>query len=256
MSGINLFLKYAYAPNIRGFCGPRDIEIIQEGALSDNAEDITEINRGLNAFTGALPYLQLIASSNQIRDPFDSRVVEAYWIGNDLLKKVSVSRLYDHLRDRFKGNVKSETLDVIAGQAPLGAKPHHAFHVFDAFSKTGGFDRLGFSDVALKRIDECRIGWGTFEKYADVTKSDIVVKYEPIRLPITDYRLPITKIISNEIEGRKLFTQLKKGDIVTFHWSRISDKISPTQANHLKFWTKYHLGISQGKGISEACRTK
>lgn len=275
MSGINLFLKYAYAPNIRGFCGQRDVEIFHEGLRSTDASGVTEIDQALQSFTGAVPYLQLIAGANNIRDPFNERVVEAYWIGNNLLKRVSVAKLYNHVRDRFKPLVNSNTIDLIAGQAAKGAKPHHAYHVFDAFSKTGGFERLGLSDIALNRIEECRIGWGTFEKYADETKSQIIVKYEPIsNLPIhpssvsfprrayrqagkresrswiADQACPRLrsrvgddKVISNEIDGYKLFTDLQKGDLVTFHWSRICDKISKDQTKRLEAWTKYHMAL-------------
>jgi len=37
-------------------------------------------------FEGAWPYLQLIAACNGIGEPLDRRVVEAYWVGNELLK--------------------------------------------------------------------------------------------------------------------------------------------------------------------------
>ena len=55
----------------------------------------------LRRFTGALPYLQLIARANAIADPFDARVVEAYWLGNELLDGVEVRQLYDSLLERF-----------------------------------------------------------------------------------------------------------------------------------------------------------
>jgi len=269
MSGINLFIKYAYAPNIRGFCGLREIEIIHDGLFSPDAGQITEMNIALDSFTGAVPYLRLIASANNIRDPFDQRVVEAYWLGNDLLNKVSVTELYDHVRDRFKSKVRLKTIDLIAGQAAHGAKPHHSYHVFDAFSKTGGFERLGLSDIALNRIDECRIGWGTFDRYADNTKSQIVVKYEPIQLTPhveTGPRARLNRVgddhigsslrseiqqktISNEIDGRKLFLDLKKSDIVTFHWSRICDVITKVQAAKLYTWTLYHLKLVNNSNI-------
>lgn len=251
MSGINLFLKYAYAPNIRGFCGLREIEIIQDGLFSKDAGQITDMNSALDSFTGAVPYLRLIASANNIQDSFDQRVVEAYWLGNDLLNKVSVSGLYSHVRDRFKSKVSLKTIDLIAGQAARGAKPHHSYHVFDAFSKTGGFERLGLSDIVLNRIDECRIGWGIFEKYTDDTKSQIIVKYRQISSLATHYSQLATqkKTISNEIEGQKLFLDLQTGDIVTFHWSRICDVIPKVQADRLSAWTLYHLKLVNNSKI-------
>ena len=108
----------------------------------------------LRRFGGALPYLQLIARANGIADPFDARVVEAYWIGNSLLDGVEVRTLYDHLRERFNKQLSGRTRDLILGKAPAGARPHHSFHVFDIHS------RLGELEHSLATLDNCRVSWG------------------------------------------------------------------------------------------------
>lgn len=253
MSGIDLLLKYSYSPNLSGFCGPRNAAIIQDARLSGDGPSVTGIDDALQSFTGAVPYYELIARSNQIRDPFDARVIEAYWIGNDLLNNVEVATLFDHLRDRFKTRVGKKTLDLIAGQSVKGARPHHSFHVFDAFSKTGGFDRLGLSDLALNRIDECRIGWGDFKGYTDESKKQIIIEYEPIIKKELGLRREdrgklifgqlVQKILDNQIDGIVLFSDLQENDLLTFHWSRISDVITKVQATRLRAWTLYHLNL-------------
>ena len=64
------------------------------------------VDRGLvrlaQAFAGAWPYLELIAAGCGIGDPLDRRVVEAYWVGNDLLDKVPVTEIGDSMQDRFR----------------------------------------------------------------------------------------------------------------------------------------------------------
>ena len=47
-----------------------------------------EIARRARQFDGAWAYLESIARAAGIADPLDERVVEAYWIGNDLLDRV------------------------------------------------------------------------------------------------------------------------------------------------------------------------
>ena len=42
----------------------------------------------VQAFSGAWPYLELISAGCDIGDPLDQRVVEAYWVGNELLDRV------------------------------------------------------------------------------------------------------------------------------------------------------------------------
>src|SRR5207302_9188069 len=118
------------------YCGGEDNRTLFEYGI-ENAVD-GGLNPLLRRFTGALPYLQLIARANGIADPFDPRVVEAYWIGNDLLDGVEVRQLYDHLIERFGKQLSNpRTRDLLLGKAPAGAHPHHAFHVLDVHSRLG-----------------------------------------------------------------------------------------------------------------------
>ena len=84
LAGTLRFVRYAFMPNRLRYCGGDDNRTIFQYAL----EGVTDggLTPLLRKFGGALPYLQLIARANGIADPFDERVVEAYWIGNDLLE--------------------------------------------------------------------------------------------------------------------------------------------------------------------------
>ena len=101
------FIRYAFMPNRLRYCGGDDnrtlfqygIEHVIDGGLPSV----------LRRFTGAFPYLQLIARSNGISDPFDQRVVEAYWIGNDLLNHVEARLLCDSLLERFDKQMQRRT---------------------------------------------------------------------------------------------------------------------------------------------------
>ena len=56
-------------------------------------------------------------------------------MGNELLEGVETRRLYDSLKERFAGRMSPKTLELVIGKAPLGARPHHSFHVMDAHSR-------------------------------------------------------------------------------------------------------------------------
>src|SRR5205814_10474317 len=120
----------------------------------------------LRRFTGALPYLQLIARANGIADPFDARVVEAYWLGNELLDGVEVRQLYDSLLERFGKQLQGRTRDLVLGKAPAGAQPHHSFHVLDVHSRVGELDKT------LHTLESCRVSWA---RVIDVDGSELVV---------------------------------------------------------------------------------
>ena len=80
LSGALRFAAYAYPPNALGYCGPDEShQLLEQLAAGVDDPDLRRLARG---FEGAWPYLELIAGANGIRDPLDSRVVEAYWVGN------------------------------------------------------------------------------------------------------------------------------------------------------------------------------
>ena len=95
-----MFVRYAYPPNSLGYCGPADFTAFREYAVAG------VVDGGLvqlaQAFAGAWPYLELIAHGCDISDPLDQRVVEAYWVGNELLDKVPLTDIGDSMQDRFR----------------------------------------------------------------------------------------------------------------------------------------------------------
>ena len=95
-----LFARYAYPPNALGYCGPGDPSALL-GAAAEGT-DVPGLGRLAARFEGAWPYLQLIAACNGLDDPLDRRVVEAYWVGNDLIARVPASALAHSLGDRFE----------------------------------------------------------------------------------------------------------------------------------------------------------
>src|SRR6185312_16310722 len=96
-SGAVLFARYAYPPNELGYCGPGGAAAMLEPLATE------EITRRAAGFDGAWTYLEFIAEAAGLADPLDERVVEAYWIGSDLLAKADPAGLVDRLLDRFRG---------------------------------------------------------------------------------------------------------------------------------------------------------
>ena len=106
---------------------------------------------------------------------------------------------------------------------PDGVVPHHSFHVFFVGSITGRVR------VTLKLKDECRVSWGTVKKIFS-GEGQVLVR--------------ANKLFPNKTAGeikvaldKFLTPKLKEGDYVSFHWSRISEKLSLRSMNDLKFYT-------------------
>ena len=169
-----MFVRYAYPPNSLGYCGPEDFTAFREYAVAG------VVDRGLvqlaQAFAGAWPYLELIAAGCGVKDPLDHRVVEAYWVGNDLLDRVPVAEIGDSMADRFRRRVGSK-FQFLAEGVLAGGVPHHSFHVFGVYPWVGllGDDRK--ASHALMVLDRCRIRWG---KVIALHGDQATVEYRPL----------------------------------------------------------------------------
>jgi hypothetical protein len=95
--GALLFGHYAFPPNRLGYCGPDDHQALFQYVVERRTDSgLLELER---RFEGAFPYPHLIALANKIADPFDRRVVEAYWLGNRYLESVDAASLYTSLSE-------------------------------------------------------------------------------------------------------------------------------------------------------------
>lgn len=228
------FIQYAFMPNRLEYCGgPENATLFGyaiEGVVDPGLPPL------LRTFTGALPYLQLIARECGIADPFDLRVVEAYWIGNDLLERVEARQLYEHLRERFRKQLSPRMLDLVAGKAPAGARPHHSFHVFDVHSRTGELTH------SLATMDHCRISWGQIKAVND---AHLVVERAPLVLceGRLDLGIPQPEVILRQSDGRGFVDEAQIGDWVSIHWGWACQVLSDVQRRHLERYTRQHLRL-------------
>ena len=121
--------------------------------------DDGDLRRLVRGFEGAWPYLELIAGAAGIPDPLDARVVEAYWVGNELLDRVGPTAMGAVAGRPVPDRVGRRAFDRLVGAVPAGALPHHSFHVFGVYPWLGLL-RGGRVDEPLRVLDRCRIRWG------------------------------------------------------------------------------------------------
>ena len=207
-SGALLFARYAYPPNELGYCGPAGATALLSGVTA-------EIAARARSFEGAWAYLEFIARSASIPDPLDARVVEAYWIGNDLLHLVSPPALTQFLRHRFAGQQGGSW-----SSADSRAVPHHSFHVFEVYPWLTLLRRTG-NPSATNVLDRCRIRTGVVIAVHGPTAT---VSSRPLTWS-GDKLLPSTP---REEVARTLPT-VTPGDRVALHWDWICDIQTPAQ---------------------------
>lgn len=238
-AGPILFARYAYPPNERGYCGPPQHQTLLEYGASGVVDGgLVELAR---AFEGAWPYLQFIAATTGIADPLDRRVVEAYWIGSDLLDQIDFKLFGDSLLDRFRPRAGSNW-GYLAEAIPAGVVPHHAFHVFGIYPWVGllGSDH---GDHPLLILDRCRIRWG---RVVSADGDQVVVDSQPLLWDGRSLSLgsPIAEQVVRAIDGAGFVDDLEPGDWVALHWNWVCDRLDERTLANLKRFSARQLEIT------------
>ena len=264
-TGPVLFARYAFGPNRLGLCGPEDWRTMLElgaagsaGALSaapggasrsDGAPGAAlaeEIDHGLRSlaagFEGAYPYLELIASAHRIKDAMDPRVVDAYWIGNQLSDRVDPVLMTRSIDTRFRGHVTPEAWKWLQGKPEAGARPTHAFHVFDVFPRVG-LMRGGAVTDAVGLMDSCRIRWG---RVVEVSGESLVVNAVPLGLVDGALTLvePKVQTVRRWLDGTGFVSDVAAGDVVSLHWDWACEVLSPARLEALQRRTQHQLELA------------
>ena len=225
-NGLITCARYALPPNHLQYCGPlksEEIHAYLKESVSD--ENLSQI---ISQFETLYPYLTYIARGNGIADPFDSRVVEAYWIGNNLLTALSQKSLYTHFAESLslKKRLTNKELEWLIGKIPQGALAHHTFHVLNVFTRTGHHSVKHTIDT----MDSCRIGWGTLKS---IQNNSVVLSTKPLILEKN--KLMLGKEREKRIAIPTGISPSTKdiGSSYTYHWDTMCDQITKVQENNL-----------------------
>lgn len=231
MSGPRLSVSYGYIPCMLGLCGPEDKKrkkaIIDylKGKLGEK-----EIRKIILEFKAAYPCYKLIAKCNKIVDPLDQKVIEAYWCGNPLLRKVKVSDYAKMMTKEFLplGKMPKEKIEKL----PKKAIPYHTFHVLFIGSVTGRFQE------SEKGLDLCRVSWGKVEK---IEKDKLTVLRQPLEF---GKKIKLGKSELKKLKWVKsILPKVQVGDWVSIHWGTAVEKLDKTKLENIRKYMQYTLDI-------------
>jgi len=237
MRGLKMAGAYSYPPCRLGFCGQKIKESgrVLGSFLKGEKISLVKIRKVLKSFEATYPYYEMIAKANGIKDALDERVIESYWLGNELLKKVNISDIKKLILRGFtgKGLLSKEEAERRVSLIPQGATPHHSFHVLVLGSITGRVKLAG------KLLDHCLPQWG---KVLEINKKGIKVLYKPLKVKGKKlfFSEPIKKSVSCDEENLRS-ENVKKGDVISFHWNHFCQVISKEQQKNLSKYTLQNI---------------
>lgn len=233
--GLLLFIQYGFMPNHLGYCGGNENQLLLEHAVAGESEPA--LASLLAKFTGAYPYLRTIADANRIADPFDARVVDAYWVGNPLLDRVESVELARTLDDRFGKQLNAKMRDQIFGKLPQGARPFHLFHVIDVYR------HLEVKEISMMAMENCRVSWGTVTA---IESAELIVQRSPLIIEQGKLVLgpPVAQKVLRNLDGKGFVDHAKIGDTVSIHWGWACEILDERRARNLAHYSSLHLQLA------------
>jgi hypothetical protein len=245
MNGAVTCARYAFAPNYFQYCGP-DENADLAGYIDERLADAGLVEN-LAQFETLYPYLKAIAAENRIADPLDPQVVEAYWVGNGLLPKMSLKAVHEALviGQGLPKRLSTKDQKWLWPKIEQRAMLHHSFHVFNVFTRTG--HRMIAHTV--ETMDQCRISWGKiisnfqFSIFNQVSMPKFSIKTQ--RLALKDDKLALVPGVKEVVVmEERLGRELKVGDYVSVHWDMVCERLSSAQVRRLQFYTQHHLRLA------------
>ena len=243
-----MFARYAYPPNELGYCGTGDGRELLEYASAASAPDSavrpggsTVVARSARGFDGAWPYLDYLAAAAGADSALDVRVVEAYWIGNELLDAVDPTSFIGAARTAFAGQLGADWRALAPGMLARPV-PNHCFHVFTVYPWVGVLRRTG-AHQALEVLERCRIRWGRVKSLEEdmVTVLSRPLTWDGAAIGLGEPRPERARLAA---AGRSLTPVVRPGDLVALHWDWVCDTLSDRQYEQLRQVTRRQLQLT------------
>jgi hydrogenase maturation factor len=231
MNGVLFSAIYGFPPNSYDYCGSSSFPIALRNCLSGN-NDFAALEKELKKFKAQHKYLSLIGQENNLQC-FHPKVVEAFWVGNELLENVQHGKLRNFLRNSLfpKNSSRGKRL---AENLPEGLLPHHSFNPLYVNFVTSKVAR------SVDNFDACCITAGKVKSISD--NSAIVDRFS-IEFDNGFHIGKKTVEVDLARKGIRLARNLEKGDLVSVHWGMAVEKISAKEFSSLKKYTRITVDI-------------
>ncbi|MDT5203992.1 MAG: hypothetical protein QOD34_628 [Mycobacterium sp.] len=232
--GAEMFARYAHAPNALGYCGPPLGATLRDGSVN-------EVRKAATKFSGAWPYLQVLAKMTGISDPLDHRLVESYWLGGGVGANLDPGEFFDALLAVIgpqAGHYWSHLTPDLAREAA----GNHCFHVFGVYPWTRFLGR-GMDEQPLSVLDNCRITCGSVLSriggQVDVMCQGLAWDGRALTLSQSSARR-----LDVWADGYSAMPDVAAGDEVALHWGRLCGRLQSDQIQALAESTDRQLRLT------------
>ena len=232
--GAEMFARYAHAPNALGYCGPPLGATLRDGSVN-------EVRKAATKFSGAWPYLQVLAKMTGISDPLDYRLVESYWLGGGVGANLDPGEFFDALL-AIIGPQAGHYWSHLTPDLAREAAGNHCFHVFGVYPWTRFLGR-GMDEQPLSVLDNCRITCGSVLSriggHVDVMCQGLAWDGRALTLS-----QPSARRLDVWADGYSAMPDVAAGDEVALHWGRLCGRLQSDQIQALAESTDRQLRLT------------
>jgi len=237
---LQLAARFALPPNSLGFCG-KDTAPERFKQCFIHGE-YTGVEEEIEKFIVLHPYIKTLGEITG-RSKFSYKVIEAYWLGNDLLKQIRPKHYLTLLRNFSEQDVPGWLIEELRNNPPARFIPHHLFQVL--------FVGVGRASHAvpfnLESINNCMIRWG---KVVEKNEQALKLELHSLKRGINKYVL--TKLTASFSYNSEFLPGLKTGDVVAVHWQQPVKILTNKEVKNLAYWTTEILEALEAVPLSEA----
>jgi hypothetical protein len=238
-----MFARYASAPNALGYCGP------PLGATLRNGSE-QQVRAAATKFSGAWPYLRVLAAATGIDDPLDYRLVESYWLGGGVGADLDGADFLAALL-AIIGPQAGRYWSHLTADLAAEAAANHCFHVFGVYPWSRLLGPSKHSEQPLHILDSCRINWGTVlsRNGNQVEVSCARLVFDGRCLALSD---PLQRRLDVQVDGYSALPDAVPGDDVAMHWDRLCGRLDAAQLQALADSTARQLQLTNQRLAPES----
>lgn len=231
MSKYELDARFVYGPKHSHF-PPEKLavvtntlrRVITSHQESSEVREVLDQFPHLKAFQGALGEIAGF-------DPYDPKIQEAYWIGNDVLGGINRTKAQEVLLEFYKkSGLPQDYMNELERALEKPVILHHNFQV----AKIAVLDSGGLGNN-LDPVNNCMI---RSAEILAVLDDKVKVNAEKLLKKQNDYTIEKKDEIVNY--EQRMVGNLKIGDQVALHWGGVAMKLNKDkeQERQLVFWTR------------------
>lgn len=225
--------RFSFAPNSLHYCGrPSANQAFTDCLLTGQCNQVAE---EVKHFIVLWPYLKTIGEATGL-DPLSYKVIEAYWFGNSLLKKIKPEHYQLLLKNLKAQGVPQFLIDEIKTKIPKQFVPIHLFNILHV-----GVGRASNAvPFNLESINHCMIRWGKIttidqEKHLATLKLNSLAQTKNSSLNPKPYTL-YPKIETHPYHPQ-WFKTLHVGQTACVHWKLVCKVLTTREEANLTNWT-------------------